>query len=156
MYEIAQHASATGAIIIILASVALAVTDKLLTFRSSFHRGATMLAIVALAGAAFLLTRPATPASSVVNGTYQNSCCEPITLKDGVLITAHFRVPFKLRLMKYGLDTDMDRKVEVRSGKLVLSSRTGSEGFVFSDDLHAFTLCEGTCGAGHQFEFKRL
>lgn len=112
-----------------------------------------VLIVLALGWFAYVRTNQPRPAS--VNGIYRNSCCEPITLKDGVLITTDFRVPFKLRLMKYGLDTDMNRNVEVRSGKLVLSAPTDSGGFLFSNDGHAFTLCDGTCGAGHEFRFRR-
>lgn len=112
-----------------------------------------ILIVLALGWFAYVRTHQPRPAS--VNGIYRNSCCEPITLKDGVLITANFRVPFELRLMKYGLDTDMNRDVEVRSGKLALSAPTDSGGFLFSDDGRAFTLCDGTCGAGHEFQFRR-
>ena len=155
MHDLAEHATAVGSIILLVAFLTLAAADKVIPFRSSAQQSVAMLAIIVIAGVTFVLTRPATPPISSVNGTYRNACCEPVILKDGELIAAHFKVPFKLRLMKYGLDTEMERNVEVRDGKVLLSERPGKGGFLFANDVRGFTLCAKTCGPNNEFEFRR-
>ena len=97
---------------------------------------------------------PAPPARAV-DGTYRNSCCAPITLTNGVLISGPVRVPFELRAMKYGWDTDMQFKVEVQGGRVVFSQSSEHAGFLFDDSHRAFTLCSDHCGPGHEFTFAR-
>ena len=116
---------------------------------------AVSLAGLALAGVAFWITRTPAPPVQSVNGIYRNSCCEPVTLKDGQLITSHFKMRFELRIMKYGLDTQMDRYVVVRDGKIVPGRRTEPGGFLFAKTGRSFTLCAEVCGSGREFEFKR-
>ena len=100
------------------------------------------------------LTHPQ-PSVEAVNGRYTSACCEPVTLNNGMLFTSNLKVPFELRRMKYGLDTSMDRRVEVSQGKIVLSRSTEPGGFLFAEDGRAFTICAERCGPGREFEFKR-
>ena len=93
------------------------------------------------------------PRPESVNGIYRNSCCEPIILRDGQFITSGIEMPFELRNMKYGLDTQMNRYVIVQNGKIVLGQRKESGGFLFRPDGRSFTLCADTCS--REFEFKR-
>ena len=111
---------------------------------------AVLIATV-LAWLGYVRTQQPPPAS--VNGVYRNSCCEPITLRDGKFIAPGIQMPFELRNMKYGLDTRMERNVVVRDGEVVLGRRTEEGGFLFSPDRHSFTLCTETCGT--KFEFTR-
>ena len=101
----------------------------------------------------FAYVRTHQPRPETVNGTYRNSCCEPIVLKNGQFITSEIEIPFELRNMKYGLDTKMNRYVIVQNGQIVLGRREESGGFLFRPDGRAFTLCAETCS--REFEFKR-
>src|SRR5215217_8020866 len=56
----------------------------------------------ALLIALMLLFAPKPPPLATVNGTYANTCCEAISLRNGLLITAAQRIPFKLRVVKWG------------------------------------------------------
>jgi hypothetical protein len=127
----------------------------LVPFRSVVPKRIAYLSTVIVFGAALWLTVPATPALSSVNGAYRNSCCEPVALQDGVLSTANLRIPFQLRLMKYGLVARIDRDISIRRGKIVLSETPGPSEILFSDDTRGFTLCAQRCGAGNEFEFRR-
>ena len=110
---------------------------------------------IVIAVAVAWLTRTPPPPVGSLNGTYRNACCEPITLTDGLLITSDLKVPFELHRMKYGLDTYMNRRVEVRQGKIVLSRSKEPGGFLLAEDGRAFTICADRCGPGREFEFKR-
>jgi hypothetical protein len=134
--------------------LALALID-LVPFHSVALKRITYLATIVVFGAALWLIVPATPALSAVNGTYRNSCCGPVTLQDGVLVAPDFRTPFKLHMEKYGLMARIDRRIAVRSGKIVLSGTPGTSEILFSDDRRGFTLCAHGCGVGNEFELRR-
>jgi hypothetical protein len=146
-------------------------------FMTLSRRMAPPLAIIGLIVAALWLTRLQPPPLSSVNGIYTSACCAPVQLKDGVLASGTFRVPFKLSMEKVG-DTDHPNKtglaavtpvtVGVRGGQVSAMPdtvvKTGWFGartemivggdpahVIFSDDHKAFTLCDARCGNEYQF-----
>lgn len=137
------------------------------------------LAIIGLIVSALWLTRVQPPPLGSVDGIYTSPCCAPVQLKDGVLASGGFRVPFKLAMEKAG-DMDHPNKIGlvavtpvtvgvrggqvsavpdpvVKTGWFGLGAKTemimGGDPahFIFSDDRKAFTLCEARCGREYQF-----
>lgn len=152
---------------------------QLRAFKTLSRRMVPPLAVVSLLVAALWLTQSQPPARGTVNGTYTNACCAPVQLKDGVLTSIAFRVPFKLSMEKAG-DMDHPNKVGlvavtpvtvgVRAGQVRaipdLVRKTGWFGvgaqtemvvggdpahFVFSDDHKSFTLCDARCTTEYHF-----
>ena len=68
------------------------------------------LAIFGLIVSALWLTRVQPPPLGSVDGIYASSCCAPVQLKDGMLASGTFRVPFKLAMEKAG-DMDHPNKI---------------------------------------------
>ena len=66
-----------------------------------------------------------------VNGTYENACCSPILLKDGVLIASNKRIPLKLRVEKWGNEAELATRIRLQDGKVVSSWESGSDVILF-------------------------
>ena len=169
----AFYAYVVGAVVLI--SIVAARGD-LRAFMTLSRRMAPPLAIIGLIVSALWLTRAQPPPLGSVDGIYTSSCCAPVQLKDGMLASGTFRVPFKLAMEKAG-DMDHPNKiglvavtpvtVGVRAGKVsampdpVVKGWRGAKTemvlggnpahFIFSDDRKAFTLCDERCGAEYQF-----
>ena len=138
-----------------IADIGLARHTSQMHLRAPQIKHVLLLAALVIAGEAFWSTRtPSMPANSV-NGIYRNSCCNPVTLRNGQFTASGWKAPFELRQMKYGLEGRMDRYVVVRDGKIVLGTRSEQGGFLFADDAHSLTLCEEGCGPGREYKFKR-
>src|SRR4051794_19574153 len=97
----AFYAYVVGAVVLL--SVVVSRGD-LKVFAALSRRMAPPLAVIGLIIFAFWITRAEIAPLGSVNGIYRNSCCEPVELKNGDLITARLKVPFKLSPMKYGLE----------------------------------------------------
>ena len=172
----ALYAYVVGAVVLISMLVA---RGNLKVFQTLSRRMVPPLAVMGLIVATLWLTRAQPPPLGVVNGTYTSACCAPVQLKDGVLTSGTFRVPFKLSMEKVG-DMDHPNKiglvavapvtVGVRAGQVSAMPdpvlRTGWFGinahtemivggnpahFIFSDDRKSFTLCEARCATEYQF-----
>jgi hypothetical protein len=172
----AFYAYVVGAVALISIVVTRGQPRALMTLS---RRMAPALAIVGLIVLALWLTRAQPPPLGSVDGVYTSSCCAPVQLKDGMLVSGTFRVPFKLAMEKTG-DRDHPNKiglvavtpvtVGVRAGRV--SARpdpvvnTGWFGFgaktemipggnpahfIFSDDRRAFTLCDARCATEYRF-----
>jgi hypothetical protein len=172
----AFYAYVVGAVVLI--SI-VATRGDLKAFITLSRRMAPPLAIIGLIVSALWLTRAQPPPLGSVDGIYTSSCCVPVQLKDGVLASGTFRVPFKLAMEKAG-DLDHPNKiglvavtlvtVGVRAGQVSAMPdpvlKTGWFGFggktemivggypahfIFSDDRKTFTLCDARCRIEYQF-----
>jgi hypothetical protein len=154
--DAARYAVAVHTAIFVAGLLAVGLTAALVRFRSYLRKGAALLTIVSAAGVALWLTTPKTPAPSELNGTYRNPCCEALSLRNGELIAAERKVPFKLELLKFGLVANLSTPVEVRDGHVVSAPNASTNVLTFSNDLKGLTIC-GTvrCGAGHEYQFVR-
>jgi hypothetical protein len=72
--------------------------------------------IVALAIASCGPT-PTNEPSSIVNGTYLNACCKPLTLRDGVLEYSGQRVPYHVERSKNGHAITTSLKIVAKNGR---------------------------------------
>jgi hypothetical protein len=91
-----------------------------------------------------------------LNGTYRNPCCEALSLRNGELIAAEQKVPFKLELLKFGLVANLSTPVEVRDGQVVSAPNASTNVLTFSNDLKSLTICGPIrCGVGHEYQFVR-
>lgn len=109
-----------------------------------------ILGLVAL----FVLTRPVPPKPEAVSEVYRNPCCNPVTIRNGLLISDAGRFTFKLHLMKYDLEAQIDVHLIVQGGKVVRSARPPDFAVLFNEPRTSFVLCARVCGAGNEYEFS--
>ena len=138
-----------------IADIATVRQSLAMQFRPTLLEGRIMIVGIVIAVAVAWLTRTPPPPVESLNGKYRNACCSPVVLTDGVLITDSARFPFKLVLMKYGLDANLGVHLEVVDGKVIRTARPGSTAVSFNPPRTAFVLCSDNCGPGHEFEFSR-
>jgi len=62
-----------------------------------------LLALAAAMAIFFIYVKVTAPAQSAMNGTYYNSCCGDVVLRDGVLLYKGIRHEYDLENMKFGL-----------------------------------------------------
>ena len=157
MQSYAEHVTALQGLIFIVGCLFLAVATQYIHFGSLLAKRWTLVVILAVTGAALWLTTPATPATSTVDGIYQNPCCAPISLQDGVFMTAGQKVRFKLELTKFGLVANLNVPVEVRGSEVVAAKSATTSVLVFSDDLTSIIVCaqQGHCGVGREYSFVK-
>jgi len=152
----ARNAVAVHTAIFVIGVIAFGVTAGLVRFRSHLRKATALLTIAFVVGTALWLTTPNAPAASDLNGTYQNPCCEALTLRDGELITSNKKVPFKLELLKFGLIANLSTPVELRGSQIVVAPNASTNVLTFSNNLKALTLCGPVrCGAGREYQFTR-
>jgi hypothetical protein len=112
------------------------------------------LGVMGLVVILFWATRPNPPPPSVVDGVYSNPCCATVVLRNGWLTTNNLRMPFNLRLMKYGLDADAGA-LEVQGGQVVVSSRSDCDVIHFSEDRRSFSIPPHPCDKGGGIDFSK-
>jgi len=147
----ALYAYVVGAVLLLAVVASRGDLKALMTLS---RRMALPLAIIGLIVSALWVTRAKPPPLGSVNGIYRNSCCEPVELKNGNLVTAHLKVPFKLSPMKYGLE-GQGLAVEVRDGRIAPSAWPNCGTLLFADDRRSFTVASAPCGRGGHVTFER-
>lgn len=155
----AFYAYVVGAVFLVSIFVA---RGDLKAFRALSQRLVLPLAVMGLIVGALWFTRSQPPPLRAVNGTYTSACCASVQLKDGVLISGSFRIPFKLSMEKAG-DMDHPNKiglvgvtpmtVGIRAGQVGAMPDPGEDPahFIFADDRKSFTLCAARCRTEYQF-----
>ncbi len=150
-----ENGASFQVLLLLVAFLTLATLEKLAPFSTRVTR-LCQISVIFLTTVLLWLTIPAAPTAQAMNGSYRNGCCEPIVLRDGVLITSTQKIPFKLKLMKYGLEAELARGIQIRNREVVNDPRDGSERILFDRDRRGFTVCEANCGPGHEYLFKRI
>jgi alpha-D-ribose 1-methylphosphonate 5-triphosphate synthase subunit PhnI len=121
----------------------------------SRYRRAAPPFLILFALAAYCGTRPHNPAVSSVNGSYKNSCCNDLVLRDGLMITENDRVPFQLERMKFGLTAYPTRLPIVRNERIEFLNDGDAGGLIFSENGTILTLNDARFGK-RKYVFKRL
>ena len=157
MQAAAEHAATIHGLVFLVGGLAFIIATRFISFHSNLLKWIAALSIVAVSATAFWLTTPATPDSSVVNGTYRSPCCEAIRLQDGVLITPRQKIPFELQLLKFGLIGELEAPLDVRNGRVVATPNAPTKVLSFREDLRAITICgPKQCGPGLRHQFVRM